>query len=118
MNLDFVIEYIPSRMKELGYRKGQYHIRFHHYVLQPQQKIRIEAFNELYLLSEVIEDISIESASGVFDLSQQNISRQEYEHQGLIKIENQSDQVRHIKLVQVLPAKGKKQMNIKNEKPC
>jgi len=118
MNLDFVIFLVKLKMTHLGYSEQEYSVVFHHWVLRPQQKLKIEAFNEWYILSETIEDISIASTTGPYDLSNENILRQEYEHTGLIKIENQSTQVRHIKLVQVIPAKGKKPMITKKDKPC
>ena len=102
MTINLAIEYIPRRMKELGYGRN-YHLRFRHLVIPAGEKIEIDAYNQIYLLVEEAEDISIQSDSGIFDFSLANIDEFQYEHQGLINIENQSTQVRHVKFIQVIP---------------
>ena len=113
MTINLAIEYIPKRMRELGY-DSNYHIRFHHYVLQSEEKRTIEAFNEIFLLVEEAEDISVESLTGIFDLSQQYISEQQYEHEGLISLVNQSNRTRHVRFIQIIPSK--KERKKKNSK--
>ena len=104
MTINLAIEYIPRRMHELGYNKN-YHIRFHHFVLRASEIRTIEAYNEIYLLVEEAEDVSVESQSGLFDLSEPNISELQYEHSAFITITNQSNATRHVRSIQIIPAK-------------
>lgn len=101
MTINLALEYIPRRMKELGYGKA-YHIRFRHLLLQAQQILDLDATNQIYLLVEEVEDISVQSDSGTFDLSLSNINEFQYEHQGRITIENQSTQTRHVRFIQII----------------
>ena len=101
MTINLALEYIPRRMRELGYGRD-YHLRFRHLLLQAQQILEVDATNQIYLLVEEAEDISVQSESGTFDLSLQNINEFQYEHHGKITIENQSTQRRHIRFIQII----------------
>ena len=107
MTINLALEYIPRRMQELGHGK-HYHLRFRHLLLQAQQTLEVDAYNQIYLLVEEAEDINIESESGTFDLSLQNINEFQYEHQGKIIIENQSTQTRHVRFIQIVPLRKQK----------
>ena len=89
-------------MLELGYRRREYSLRFRHFVFKASEQIQIDAFNQLYILVEETADVSISSELGVFDLSALNTNEMQYEHQGQIKISNQSVQVRHVRFIQVI----------------
>jgi hypothetical protein len=101
MTIDLALEYIPRRMKELGYE--DYAIRFRHMVLQPKQRIKLNGENELFVLIEPVEDISVRSETGIFDLAEFNVNEYQYEHQGTIKIRNYGMRVAHLRFIQVIP---------------
>lgn len=106
MTAELVLEYIPRRMRELGYGKD-YYLRLRHLVLRPNEHIEIEAWSDLFILVEEVSDVRISSDTGVFDLGTEAASEMQYEHQGLIEITNGSDAVtKHVKLVQIIPHKS------------
>lgn len=102
MTINLALEYIPRRMLELGYGRRDYSLRFRHLVLKSGEAMEIFAFNQLYILVEETEDVSIQSELGLFDLSSSNTNEMQYEHQGQIKLKNGSFQIRHVRFIQVI----------------
>lgn len=102
MTIALALEYIPRRMKELGYG-AEYYIRFRHFVLQPNEKLDIDAYNQFYILVEETSDVSVASDFGLFDIAEDNINEQTYEHQGAIEITNYADRINHLRFIQVIP---------------
>ncbi len=102
MNIALALEYIPRRMKELGYG-SDYYIRFRHFVLQPREKLEIDAYNQFYILVEEVNDASVMSDFGLFDIAEDMTNEQTYEHQGEIKINNYANRINHIRFIQVIP---------------
>ena len=68
MTTDLALEYIPRRMNELGYGTN-YSIRFRHFVMQPSEKLEIDAYNQFFILVEEINDASVVSEFGLFDIA-------------------------------------------------
>lgn len=108
MTTALALEYIPRRMQELGHG-SDYYIRFRHFVLLPNEKLEIEAFNQFFLLVEEPEHLKIVSDFGFYDLSEDRTNEQFYEHQGTISLTNYASTVTHVRFIQVIPQKGKKQ---------
>lgn len=106
MNINFALEYIPRRMEELGHGDN-YALRLRHLVLKPNERLEIDAYNQLYVLIEEAEDVHIESLTGIFDLSIKNANEMQYEHQGSISIRNLSEINRHVRFIQVIPKHNK-----------
>jgi hypothetical protein len=102
MTIALALEYIPRRMKELGYG-SDYYIRFRHFVLQPTEKIEVDAYNQFFILVEEATDVSIVSDFGLFDIAEENTNEQTYEHQGTIAITNSADRINHLRFIQVIP---------------
>lgn len=102
MTIDLALEYIPRRMQELGYGKD-YYIRFRHIVMQPNEKLEIEAFNQFYILVDEPDSVAIRSDFGMYDMSNEKTNEQFYEHQGIIQLKNYSATVNHIRFIQVVP---------------
>lgn len=102
MTIDLAIEYIPRRMKDLGFG-NDYYIRFRHLVLQAAEKLDIAADNQFYLLVEEVSDVTINSDLGYYDLSDPVTNEQCYEHQGSISIVNNSSAKKSIRFIQVIP---------------
>lgn len=102
MNVAVAMEYIPRRMKELGYG-SDYYIRFRHLVLEADEKREMNANNQFYILIEEPNEIKITSDFGFFDLDEKNTNEQDYEHQGRIVIYNYSSSPNSIRFIQVIP---------------
>ncbi len=103
METVFALEFIGSKMRDMGYQKDEYLIFFRHLVLRPSEIRTIEAFNQYYFLIEPNDTISITSDMGLYDLFDETLNEQIYEHQGMIKLTNLTAQTNQVKFIQVLP---------------
>ena len=102
MTINLALEYIPSRMEDLGYHED-YYIKFRHFVLQPNEELTIDADNQFYYLIEEAENVRVESETGIFDLSEKNVNELVYEHQSKIQITNYLSGINHLRFIQVIP---------------
>lgn len=102
MTTSFALEYIPRRMQELGVNNN-YLLKFRHLVIQPNDTVIVDAYNEYFLLVQAGNDLKVSSEFGVYDLFDTGINEQQYEHQGKITITNISKISKHIKFIQVIP---------------
>lgn len=102
MTTNFTLEYIPRRMQELGVNNN-YILKFRHFVIQPNDTIIVDAYNEYFLLIQAGNDLKVNSEFGVYDLYDTGVNEQQYEHQGKITIKNTSKILKHIKFIQVIP---------------
>ena len=64
MTTDLALEYIPRRMKELGYGDN-YSIQFRHFVLPVMAVINENFPNQLLILIEPSEAIAVKSDTGI-----------------------------------------------------
>ena len=102
MTTNFALEYIPRRMQELGVNNN-YLLKFRHLVIQPNDIVIVDAYNEYFLLVQAGNDLKVKSEFGLYDLFDTGINEQQYEHQGKITITNTSKILKHIKFIQVIP---------------
>ena len=102
MTIDLALEYIPRRMKELGF-DSDYHIRLKHLVLSSLEKRTVEAYRELIIVVEIGANLKVESYTGYVDTGDFNTNEYQYEHQGLVIITNKSGSANTIKYIQVIP---------------
>jgi hypothetical protein len=103
MTVQLALEYIPRRMRELGYC-DRYLIRFRHLRLLPGEQRWMQAYNQLLILIEPPEGgVIIQSDGGYFDISDDNSTELQYEHQGELLVVNQSPVVTHVRFIQVIP---------------
>ena len=89
-------------MQELGVNNN-YLLKFRHLVIQPNDIVIVDAYNEYFLLVQAGNDLRVKSEFGVYDLFDTGINEQQYEHQGKITITNTSKILKHIKFIQVIP---------------
>lgn len=104
MTEEAAILYVQKRMDDLGY-KDRYRIRLRHFVLSPREIIKLDAFNEVYIIISASAGVRVESDLGVFlsTLNTTTSNEMLYEHQGKIKIENTRTQgVGNIKCLQAI----------------
>lgn len=102
MTTDLALAYIQKRACELCY-ENNYAIRVRHFVLQPMETRSVNSHNQFFVLIEPYCDLRIESGSAVFDMSDDHLNEQQYEHKGDIIIANQSIFVNHARFIQVIP---------------
>jgi hypothetical protein len=104
MTIELAIEYIPKRMEELGYGNN-YNIRFRHFVLQAKETQNIDADNQLFILIEANDAMSVKSDFGIYDLAALNVNELQYEHQGNMDITNYGNTTLHVRFIQIIPKK-------------
>lgn len=97
----FIQEYIKQRVRELT-EKEHYVIYFRHLVLLPNEEIIIKAGTDIYILTDVIDDVRVESETGLFDFGSSETNEQVYEHRGAIQILNLSSNTNHIPFIQFI----------------
>ena len=102
MNIQFAIDYIPRRMKELGFG-DDYNIRWRHFQIDRASTLKVNAENEFFMLIDPKEDIIVKSKFGMFDVKDTSINEMQYEHRGKISITNLSKQVQLVLFIQVIP---------------
>lgn len=106
MTISLALDYIPRRMKELGYADN-YSIQFRHFVLSAKQKIKVHAQNHFFILVEPNDSVAVRSGTGIYDVTIDNANELQYEHQGEIRIRNYSIVTQHARFIQVIPNENK-----------
>jgi hypothetical protein len=102
MKTEFALDFIPRRMRELGYGTN-YLTRWRHFQLDAKSLLKIDADNEYYFLIEASTDFMVKSKFGTFDLRDKGINEMQYEHRGKIHIQNFSKFSKLILFIQVIP---------------
>ena len=100
MSDDLILNYIPQRMKQLGY--SEWIIRHRDFGLEEFSKISIQAFNELFFIIGEPKDFLVQSDYGLYVQGEGFLSENVHEHRGEIQIINNSDQSSRIQLIQVI----------------
>ncbi len=100
MKEEFILAYIPQRIKQLGYQN--YHLRYRDFCLLAETVLSIAAHNELYFLIDEPRDITIDSLYGYYDSTPGGRTENTYQHRGEITITNSSDKIQRIKFIQVI----------------
>lgn len=101
MTIALAQEYIRGRMAELGY-EDKYYVRLRHFVLRPRETIAIHADVHLFLLIQPPVMVRVQSDYGIHDLTVDNINELQYEHKGLIEVENYASHTQHVQFIQVI----------------
>lgn len=102
MTVAVALEFIPRRMTELGF-EDNYSIAFRHFVLKEKETIEVDAYNQLFILIEDTQTMTISSEFGVYDLVNLDTNEQMYEHNGLVTITNNANTKGSLKFIQVIP---------------
>jgi hypothetical protein len=100
MKEEFILAFIPQRMKQLGYQS--YHLRYRDFAIQPDTSMFIAAHNEIYFLIDEPKDITVDSLYGLYDSTAAGQTENTYQHRGDITITNTSDKMQRIKFIQVI----------------
>lgn len=102
MTEDYTLQYIERRMQDLGFEK-HYITETNHIVMQANEILEIEAYNQFFYLINEADNVRIRSDFGFFDLSFGFTNRQDYEHQGQITLHNYANSINHIRFIHVIP---------------
>lgn len=100
MKEEFILVFIPQRIKQLGYQS--YHLRYRDFYLLPNSSLFIAAHNEIFFLIDEPQDITIDSLYGFYDSTPAGRTENTYQHKGDITILNNSDKPQRIKFIQVI----------------
>lgn len=103
MDTAIAMDYIAKRMAELGYIK--YYVRLRHFVLAPGEIRAINGSKDVYLLVQPVQQITINSDFGFYDLLATTANELQYEHTGKIMIVNYSADPNHVRMIQAIPSK-------------
>jgi len=115
MTINFALEYIPRRMRELGYGDN-YILRLRQFILIPKSVITVQAHAEYFILVEAQEGIRIESNTGVYSSFEEQSDELQYEHNGEIIIDNAAEAYQWVKFIQVIPLQ--KEPSCTNQQNC
>jgi len=101
MTEQFIIDYIPKRVSQLGFSK--YHIHYKDMVIQPGSAMVIPAYNELFFIVDNPGNIIVESSYGMYDsYTPPGLEQNQHEHRGEIVITNPAPTPSRIKFIQVI----------------
>jgi len=102
MTVEFALDIIPRRMRELGYDK-YYITRWKHLQIDGGATLKIESYNEFYFLITPSGNFRVKSKMGIYDETDPAINEMQYEHRGKIEISNLNDTSKLILFIQVIP---------------
>ena len=100
MTEEFAIRYTPQRVQERGFQN--YRMVFQDLNLEPNQKIQLAAYNEIWFLIGAEEGVSISSDLGEYDYTNPVLSENIYEHADSITVKNKASGLRKVKFIQVI----------------
>lgn len=103
MTQEFAMLHIPLRMEELGHGNNYFTPIPQHYSLVAEEVRVIDAYNEYFFLTNADLEISVNSEFGMYDLTDDTLNQQLYEHQGKIVLTNKSKNLKHVQFIQVIP---------------
>jgi hypothetical protein len=102
MTEQFILQYIPIRMRQLGYNK--WHIRYRDILMGPNGIRTLSTYNELFYVIDA-PTIAVYSDYGTYaPLTDHSLNMDEnkYEHRGEITLFNDNLIYQRIKLIQVI----------------
>jgi hypothetical protein len=102
MTEQFILAYIPQRIRELGY--SEYHFRYRDLLIEAGTTRVIEAYNQLYFMVGDPEGVLVDSDYGVYDTTGTNSigTDNTHQHKGQITISNPGAIARQVKFIQVI----------------
>jgi hypothetical protein len=100
MTEEFILQYIPKRIQQLGYRN--YHIRYRDMNIKMESEIRIPAYTDLWFIVDDPLGFVIESDYGIYDTSGEFLFDNTHQHKGEILVKNVQLENKRIKFIQVI----------------
>ena len=100
MTEQLIIQFIPERVRQLGF--VDYHLRYRDVMIEKQSSVNITAYNELYFIVDDPPDLVVESDYGIYDSTENPVEENAHQHRGEIVIQNKSSKNKRIKFIQVI----------------
>lgn len=100
MTEQLIIQYVPERIRQLGFT--DYHLRYRDMMIDKQSSMTVTAWNELYFIVDDPPDVIVESDYGIYDSTETPVEENVHQHRGEIVIRNKSSKSKRIKFVQVI----------------
>jgi hypothetical protein len=100
MSEQFILDFIPRRIEELGYK--DFKIRYRDFLVEENSSKTILAYNSLYFLAGDPQGVVIESYYGLYDTINFEAEDNIHQHRGEIVITNPGTDKKRIKFIQVI----------------
>jgi len=100
MTEQFILQYVPERIRQLGYRK--HYTRYRDFVVDGGSSVSLPAYNELYFIVDDPPGVIVESDYGLYDTTDNPVHDNVHQHRGEITIRNTCTEKRRIKFIQVI----------------
>lgn len=100
MSEQFILSYLPQRLKELEFRN--YHLRYRDLSIEAEESITIEAYNDLFFIVDEPPGVIVQSDYGVYDSVSVVLTENVHQHRGEILITNPGEIDKRIKFIQVI----------------
>ena len=100
MTESFILEHLPERVKQMGYRS--YRIRYRDLMINSASSISISAFNELWFIVDDPPGLLVASNYGIYDTTGDYLAESIHQHRGTIVITNSGTENKRIKFIQVV----------------
>ena len=100
MTEQFILQYTPERVKQLGFTK--YYLRHRDLTIEAGKTVEIPAYNELFFIVDEPPGLVIESDYGMYDSTDNQLAESVHAHRGEIRIINPGIEKRRIKFIQVI----------------
>jgi hypothetical protein len=103
MTSEYVLAYVPRKMKAMGV-DDNYQLTFRDLIIKKATSLEIDATGQFYyLIAGFSPDISITSESGVYDVSSAIVNEMQHEHTGKITIQNRGSSNLFLHFIVVIP---------------
>jgi hypothetical protein len=100
MTEQFILQYAPMRVAQLGYSK--YHLRHRDLMVDGGKVVNIPAYNELFFIVDEPPGLIVDSDYGMYDSTDDPLPESIHVHRGEIRIINPGAEKRRIKFIQAI----------------
>lgn len=103
MTEEFIIGYVPGRIRQLGF--SSWHLRYRDFMVQAASGFTIDAYNELFFIVGNPDDIIVDSDYGRYDSTGAYTGENTHQHRGLITVSNPTGSNKRVEFIQVIIVK-------------
>lgn len=100
MSEQFILGYIPQRLKELAF--SSYHLKYRDLSVEAEGSVTIEAYNDLFFIVDEPQGVIVQSDYGVYDSVSVEQTENVHQHRGEIMIDNPGETDKRIRFIQVI----------------
>ncbi len=103
MTEQFILQYIPVKVKQLGF--SEYFIRYKDMTIPAGVSQIIESYRDLLFIVDDPEGLTVDSDYGMYDTTGNYLQENSHQHKGYITINNPNDEAKRIKFIQAILVK-------------